>query len=190
MALSRLASSNSSSTKPRSWPLSPRNFSSVRGRRPSPSAKFWRSSVSRAVAALLVGRLRLAQQTLELGPDRVHVDGDPDALDRRQPDAEGPLHEQRPLLGRPVRHERGEGVRRPARDARRRACPTRRGRPGGLPETVARRSWLIPCSRAWQVRVTASVSQPQTRAEWGGRDDDRPETPYQSIGRSLPVSTS
>ena len=51
MALSRFVSSNSSSTIERSAPRSPRNFSSVRGSRPSPSAKFARSVCSRAAAA-------------------------------------------------------------------------------------------------------------------------------------------
>ena len=51
MALSRFVSSKSSSVSERSLPRSPRKASSVRGRRPSPSAKFWRRSWSRAVAA-------------------------------------------------------------------------------------------------------------------------------------------
>ena len=51
IALSRLVSSNRSATNERSWPRSPRNFSSVRGSRPSPSAKFVRSVCSSAAAA-------------------------------------------------------------------------------------------------------------------------------------------
>ena len=51
MALSRFVSSKSSSVSERSLPRSPRKASSVRGRRPSPSAKFWRRSWSRACAA-------------------------------------------------------------------------------------------------------------------------------------------
>ena len=51
MALSRFDSSKSSSVSERSLPRSPRKASSVRGRRPSPSAKFWRRSWSRACAA-------------------------------------------------------------------------------------------------------------------------------------------
>ena len=51
IALSRFDSSNRSPTNVRSAPRSPRNFSSVRGSRPSPSAKFWRSTSSSARAA-------------------------------------------------------------------------------------------------------------------------------------------
>ena len=51
IAESRFVSSNSSLTNWRSAPRSPRNFSSVRGSRPSPSAKLARSTSSTARAA-------------------------------------------------------------------------------------------------------------------------------------------
>ena len=73
IALSRFFSSKSSSTIERSAPRSPRNFSSVRGSRPSPSAKFARSVCSRAWRGPLVDLFRLADHALELGADRVDV---------------------------------------------------------------------------------------------------------------------
>ena len=50
MAESRRSSSNSSRVKVRNCPRSPRNVSRVRGRRPSTSAKFWRSTSSTCAA--------------------------------------------------------------------------------------------------------------------------------------------
>ena len=106
MALSRLASSNSSSTKLAQLAL----VAEEPLQRPRQAAL----AVGEVLAQhhvqgggrLLVGGLRLAQQPLELGPDRVHVDRHADALDRRQADPQRAFHEQGPLLGRAIGHER------------------------------------------------------------------------------------
>ena len=109
MALSRFFSSNSSSTIERSAPRSPRNFSSVRGRRPSPSAKFARSVCSSVGRGPLVDLLRLADHPLELGADGVDVDGHAGVLEREQADAQGALDERAPIPRRALPQERGEG---------------------------------------------------------------------------------
>jgi len=89
----------------RSWPLSPRNRSSVRGSRPSPSAKFCRRTPSRATAARSL-RPQSGAAALELGPHRIHVDRDPDALDRGEADPQRPLDQRGPFLDRAIGHER------------------------------------------------------------------------------------
>ena len=108
IALSRFFSSNSSSTIVLSAPRSPRNFSSVRGSRPSPSAKFARRVPSSAERGLLVDRFGLAHQLLELGPHDVDVDRDAGVLERQQADPEATLEERRAVVGRALGKERGE----------------------------------------------------------------------------------
>ena len=108
MALSRFFSSNSSSTMPRSAPRSPRNCSSVRGSRPSPSAKLVRRVCSSVAAAPLVDLLGLADEPLELAADDVHVDGDAGVLEREQADAQGALDDGRAVVAGTVGQVRGE----------------------------------------------------------------------------------
>ena len=110
MALSRLASSNSSSTKLAQLALVAEE-PLQRPRQPALAVGevLAQQHVQRR-GRLLVGGLRLAQQPLELGPDRVHVDRHADALDRREPDPQGPLDQQAALLRGPVRDERRQSV--------------------------------------------------------------------------------
>ena len=108
MAESRRSSSNSSRVKLRSWPRSPRKASRVRGRRPSPSAKFVRSTSSTWVAtrSLSVSAWRI--DGLELAAHDVHVERGAGILQRDEPDAQGPAHERGPLLRRTAPHEGGQ----------------------------------------------------------------------------------
>ncbi len=108
MALSRFVSSKSSSVSERSLPRSPRKASSVRGRRPSPSAKFWRRSWSRACGGLRVGVLGRAQEAGELGADGVDVDGHAGVHEGGQADLEGALDDARTLLGGALGDEGGQ----------------------------------------------------------------------------------
>jgi hypothetical protein len=55
--------------------------------------------VKRGGCAFVCG-FRLPQQPLEFGPDRIDVHRDADALDRREADPQGSLHQRRVLLGR------------------------------------------------------------------------------------------
>ncbi len=108
MALSRFVSSKSSSVSERSLPRSPRKVSSVRGRRPSPSAKFWRRSWSRAAAAFALASSVWRRRRGELGADRVDVDGHAGVHEGGQADLEGALDEAGALLGGALGDEGGE----------------------------------------------------------------------------------
>ncbi len=108
MALSRFDSSKSSSVSERSLPRSPRKASSVRGRRPSPSAKFWRRSWSRACAAFALASSVCAQEAGELGADGVDVDGHARVHEGGQADLEGALDDARTLLGGALGDEGGQ----------------------------------------------------------------------------------
>ena len=123
------ASSRRTARRPssRSAPRSPRNFSSVRGSRPSPSAKFARSVCSSASAAfsLTVSAWRI--ELLELGPHDVDVDRDAGVLEGEQADPQGALDERRAVVGRALGEERGERRGRGRRGARRRSARRRGG---------------------------------------------------------------
>ena len=80
----------------------------MRGRRPSPSAKFGAERLLERQRGLLVDRLGLAQELLELGPDDVDVDRDAGVLEREQADPEGALDESGAVVGRSLGKERGE----------------------------------------------------------------------------------
>ena len=114
---------------------------------------------------LVVDRLGLAQELLELGPDDVHVDRHAGVLEREQADPDGPLDE--------VRRDRRPGARRGRRrapDPRRRAG--RRGsgrlRPGracaagasGSSRTVSGGSGSAVMVRRCARSVTACLSRP------------------------------
>ena len=109
IALSRFVSSNSSFTNERSAPRSPRNRSSVRGRRPSPSAKFWPERLVQRLSRAGVDLLGLAHELLELRPNDVDVDGRARILEREQPDPQGPFDERRTILRRALPQDRREG---------------------------------------------------------------------------------
>ena len=53
--------------------------------------------------------LGLAHELLELGPDDVDVDGHAGVLEREQADPKAALDEGRPVVGRALGQERGEG---------------------------------------------------------------------------------
>ncbi len=108
MAESRRDSSNRSVTNVRNWPRSPRNFSRVRGRRPSPSAKFWRSIEVEGRTRPLAGCLGLAQEPLELAPDDIHIERHTCVLEGRQADPQRTLEECHAVLLGPLGHERGK----------------------------------------------------------------------------------
>ena len=57
---------------------------------------------------LLVDRLGLAHELLELGPHDIDVDRDAGVLEREQADPQGALDEVRPVVGRALGEERGE----------------------------------------------------------------------------------
>ena len=80
----------------------------MRGRRPSPSAKFVRSVSSSASRGAFVHLLGLAQHAFELGADNVDVDAHARVLERDQPDPQGALDESRPIVGRAIGERRGE----------------------------------------------------------------------------------
>ena len=58
---------------------------------------------------LVVDRLGLVQELLELGPDDVDVDGHAGVLEGEQADPDRPLDEVRSIVGRTLGQERGEG---------------------------------------------------------------------------------
>ena len=107
IALSRFVSSNSSSTNARSAPRSPRNLSSVRGRRPSPSAKFARRTWSSASAAVVLA-CSVWRELLELVADEVDVDRRGRVLEREQADLQGALDERRPVRRLALGEDGGE----------------------------------------------------------------------------------
>ena len=67
-----------------------------------------RSVCSRACGGLLVDRLGLADELLELGPDDVDVDGHARVLEGEQADAHGALDEVGAVVAGPLGQERGQ----------------------------------------------------------------------------------
>jgi hypothetical protein len=110
IAESRRRGSNSSSTIDFSLPRSPRNASRVRGSRPPSSPKLARSTCSRAAAACSFACAALGREAVELRAHRVHVQGDPDALERGQADPQRALHEDGVVVHRLGDEPRGEGA--------------------------------------------------------------------------------
>ena len=109
MALSRLVSSKSSSTIPRSAPRSPRNFSSVRGQAPVAVGEVRAEGLLEGLGRLLVHRFRLADELLELRANDVHVDRHAGVLEGEQADPDGPLGEVDAIRHRALGHEGGQG---------------------------------------------------------------------------------
>ena len=68
-----------------------------------------RAGPSEALRGLLVDRLRLAHELLELGPDDVDVDGHAGVLEREEADPDRSLHELRPVRGGTLGEEAGQG---------------------------------------------------------------------------------
>ena len=108
MAPSRRFGSNSSPTRRRSLPSSPRNASRVRGRRPSPSAKLARSCCSSASAArAFVCSRRSVRRANSVRTTSV-VRLTPALQMVIQADAQRTLDQPRPLIGGAVSDEGGQ----------------------------------------------------------------------------------
>ena len=197
IALSRFVSSNRSVTNAWSRPRSPRNVSSVRGSRPSPSAKFWRSiEVERGRRPLVrLGGSR--QEPVELAPDRIDVDRDASVLEREQADPEGPLDDRRAVRRRALREEPGEprvGQHEPLDDdpvaveADRRLDG--RGRLDGPAASDAENGMTVAfMPRSWSGAVPPCLSRPSAGP---GQDPGRtgPAHPTTPVPRSPPGALS
>ena len=121
----------------------------MRGRRPSPSAKFWRSTSSTCAATRSLSDLGLAHHGLELAPHDIDVERGAGVLQGQQADAERARDERRAVVGAGARRtkvarpgiEQASGARWSMRCRWTLTWSARGGR-----AQAAGRCWRLPCA--------------------------------------------